>query len=1068
MYSWQKSPTVKNTSATPRWCGPATGLLIASSIVAATAAGAALVPLFPPAADEFRQGFVRVINHSTIAGTVDIVATDDDGTRNTGMTLAIGAGETVHFNSDDLETGNVDKGLSGAVGTGVGDWRLELSSRLDIEVLAYIRTEDGFLTAMHDTVPVGADGHRVVIFNPGSNDKQVSRLRLINPGNVQASVTIQGTDDRGERHGSVEVSLAPGAARIVDAADLEAGTDDLSGELGDGVGKWTLTASGVVPVHAMSLLATPTGHLTNLSTVPAAPSRTVPLFPSASDESNRQGFLRVINHSDIDGQIRIAAFDDGGAEHGPVMLSIDAEHVAHLNSDDLETGNAGKGLSGMTGAGNGDWRLELASDLDFEVLAYVRIKPSDDGGNDDVAGFLTAMHDTAPITNARHRIPIFNPGSNSNQASMLRLVNPGPEAATVAISGIDDRGRSPGSEVRVSIPARGARTLSARELESAGDGRDGALGVGTGKWRLVVESDQPIRAMSLMESAAGLLTNLSTTPDARRDAANETAQALYQTHVSAAVVQAKCVTCHVRGGQSERTNLLFVPASNPDHLTLNFAAFKDFLVDFDGGATRILDKIQGIEHGGGVQVADGTGDFTNMSRFLDLLDEAAATVTNKRPRVAFIENQVLVIGDSVDVAVEATDLDEMDVVSVEASIPGTCVADLTTTEETLTLTGLLAGIVDVTVTASDDSGTDNAMSRTRTFTVEVRHPEAPEWALPRAVPATAGVSTCAVGNVLDHVFTDAALQAALLLRNGQVVGERYADGYAVDDLVTSWSVAKSLYSAAVGVAIDEGHVESLDQKASDFFDEWLDTDKEDITIRNLLEMRAGFASANVFIQFDQTQFSLDQGLINPPGSTFLYSNNNSQLFEPLLLRATGMNAHEWLTDRILEPIGVDESAIGLWLDPSGVNPLTYCCIDMRADDFARFGVLFANGGTWDDETIIAEEYVDASLAARVGWYGLQWWVMNTIYFRGFEPPVAGISAAHGLEGQHIFVWPEQDIVLVVFTKYQHDASQGYVLSLVNFPNTCTARNTCPGAQGAPVPTYNEYELLGHMAGLPDD
>lgn len=92
--------------------------------------------------------------------------------------------------------------------------------------------------------------------------------------------------------------------------------------------------------------------------------------------------------------------------------------------------------------------------------------------------------------------------------------------------------------------------------------------------------------------------------------------------------------------------------------------------------------------------------------------------------------------------------------------------------------------------------------------------------------------------------------------------------------------------------------------------------------------------------------------------------------------------------------------------------------------------------------------------------------MNTIYFRGFEPPIAGISAAHGLNGQHIFVWPREDVVLVVFSKYAHDASQGYVLSTLNYPDTCTARNRCRWSVGEPVQTYNEYELLGHMAGLP--
>ena len=1048
----------------PRWHRWATSVLTTWSMLGVAAPSAELVPLFPAASDEFRQGFVRIVNHSTVPGTVDIVAVDDAGNAQDDLALAIGPGETMHFNSDDLENGNPDKGLTGATGTADGDWRLELTSHLDIEVLAYIRTEDGFLTGMHDTVPVSADGHRVAIFNPGSNDKQVSRLRLINPGRTPATVAIQGTDDRGQPRGHVEVSLDAGTAQNIDARELEAGGDGLSGELGDGVGKWTLSVDADQPIHAMSLLATPTGHLTNLSSVPARGSRTVPLFPSASDPSNRQGFVRVINHTDLGGEIQIAAFDDSGIEHPPVTLSIDAREVAHFNSDDLEAGNADKGLSGSTGSGEGDWRLELTTDLDIEVLAYTRIKPTEDGANADVAGFLTAMHDLAPHANNRHRVAIFNPGSNANQASRLRLVNPGTEGTTVTITGIDDRGRSPGNDVRVSIPAQGAVTLSAAELESEGDGRGGALGDGHGKWRLVVETDRPILAMSLMESAAGLLTNLSTTPDQRRSGANEAAQTVFQTRVSDAIVQAKCVACHVRGGESEQTRLVFTPASNPEHLTLNFAAFKDFLVDIVDGEARILEKIQGHDHGGGVQVAAGSEDFGNMDRFLDLLGEAADAVTNKRPRIAFIEDRALVIGDSLDLTIDVTDGDAMDTHSVDADVPENCVAELAAGGETLTLTGRLAGRVEATVTVTDDSDEDNATSAARSFIVEVRHPAAPDWALPRVAPADVGVVTCAVADVLDHVFTDAALQAALLLRDGAVVGERYAEGYGVEDLVTSWSVAKSIYSAAVGVAIDEGHIDSLDQEASDFFDEWLDTDKEDITIRNLLEMRAGFADSNVFIQVDQTQFSLDQSLVNTPGSTFLYSNNNSQLFEPLLRRATAMNAHEWLTNRILKPIGVDETAIGLWLDPSGSNPLTYCCIDMRADDFARFGALFANGGTWEGETVIAEDYVDTSLAARVGWYGLQWWVLNSIYHLGTEPPI-DTSAAHGLDGQHIFVWPAEAIVLVVFTKYEHEASQGYVLSLLNYPNTCSARNSCPGAVGQQVPTYNEYDLLRHMAAL---
>ena len=229
------------------------------------------VYLFPSASDLLREGFVRVINHSARAGEVTIVAVDDSGRRYNSVTLSIDANETVHFNSRDLETGNAGKGLAGNTGPGEGAWRLGFSSDLNIEVLSYIRTEDGFLTAMHDVAPAADGTHRVAIFNPGSNDRQRSRLRLINPTNGVAEITIRGRDDSGSRSvGQVSVSLGAGAAREITASALEAGTGtSFDGTLGDGSGKWRLEIVSGQAIVAMSLLESPSGHLTNLSTAPA-------------------------------------------------------------------------------------------------------------------------------------------------------------------------------------------------------------------------------------------------------------------------------------------------------------------------------------------------------------------------------------------------------------------------------------------------------------------------------------------------------------------------------------------------------------------------------------------------------------------------------------------------------------------------------------------------------------------------------------------------------------------------------------------------------------------------------
>ena len=480
----------------------------ASDTFAVTVAGPALVPLVPRASDLMREGFVRVINHSSEAGEVSIEAIDDTGVRLGPVTLSIDAGETVHFNSGDLEDGNAAKGLPEGVGSGDGDWRLVLDSELDFEVLSYIRTEDGFVTAMHDTAPIRDGTYRVAIFNPGSNPNQMSRLRLVNPGDAAAEVSIAGVDDAGASPGtSVVFEIPTGESLTLTASDLEAGAG-VDGALGDGKDRWRLRVTSNEPIVAMSLLSSPTGHLSNLSTVPGTPDEAdggheVWLFPSASDPLGHQGFVRVVNRATEEGTVRIAAYDDGDFAYEVVTLSIGAGATVHFNSNDLEVGNGTKGLMGSTGAGVGDWRLVLSSELDIEVLAYIRTTD----------GFLASVHDVAPILERVHRVATFNPGSNPNQASRLRLVNPGAVDAEVTVTGTDDAGASPGGPVVLTVPAGASRTLDAATLEAGGAGLSGALGDGVGKWQLAIESDQPIVVMGLLSSPTGHLTNLSTAPD---------------------------------------------------------------------------------------------------------------------------------------------------------------------------------------------------------------------------------------------------------------------------------------------------------------------------------------------------------------------------------------------------------------------------------------------------------------------------------------------------------------------------------------------------------------------------
>ena len=229
------------------------------------------LPLILPAShieQRGQRGFVRIINRSDASGEVRIHAIDDAGERFGPVTLSLGARQARHFDSADLEEGNPAKGLSGGVGDGSGHWRLELTTELDIEALAYIRTSD-VLSSMHEVAAEEGEGtmrYRVAFFNPGSNHARRSRLRLVNPGESDADIVLRAWDDGGAPSESeVRLTLEAGEAREMSAQALEAGGSDFEGRFGDGAGKWDVFVTADRALRVMSLLDGPTGNLTNLS-----------------------------------------------------------------------------------------------------------------------------------------------------------------------------------------------------------------------------------------------------------------------------------------------------------------------------------------------------------------------------------------------------------------------------------------------------------------------------------------------------------------------------------------------------------------------------------------------------------------------------------------------------------------------------------------------------------------------------------------------------------------------------------------------------------------------------------
>ena len=289
-------------------------------------------------------------------------------------------------------------------------------------------------------------------------------------------------------------------------------------------------------------------------------------------------------------------------------------------------------------------------------------------------------------------------------------------------------------------------------------------------------------------------------------------------------------------------------------------------------------------------------------------------------------------------------------------------------------------------------------------------------------PNELDVSQKDIDNLFNLSFKDDSTQSVALLKNGYLIGERYADGFNKDSYGTSWSMAKSFYAALILISIDKGEIKSLDQKVSDFLP-YFNDDRSVITIRQILNMSSGLQYPDhqhetMFFRKDHLKYSRNVKLEKEPDTLFEYNNVNSMLLGEILQVAAGMKADILLEERILNKIGIEKKT--LWRDEAQ-NVLTYCCIDMSARDYAKFGQLFSNGGFWNGEQIISKELVDETFKYvwdTPNWwtdekrgYSLHWWVSR-------YTEESKIFNASGRFGQYIFVDPKNDIVFVRITKYK--------------------------------------------------
>ena len=297
---------------------------------------------------------------------------------------------------------------------------------------------------------------------------------------------------------------------------------------------------------------------------------------------------------------------------------------------------------------------------------------------------------------------------------------------------------------------------------------------------------------------------------------------------------------------------------------------------------------------------------------------------------------------------------------------------------------------------------------------------AQEWS--EIAAADAQLDQTKIDRLFDLSFQDSATQGVVLIKNGLLVGERYADGFSTDSYGTSWSMAKSFYAALIGISIDRGEISSLDDPVALYLD-YFNDERRDITLRDLLNMTSGLEfpeheHEDMFFSADHLDYARNVGVEKEAGLIFEYNNVNSMLLADILLQATGVAADTLLRERIFDKIGLDD--VTLWQDSAG-NPLTYCCVDTTARQYARFGLLFARDGNWNGEQIIPKQFVHETFSkvwdslnsdtiVQDRGYSLHWWISR-------HDEQAIIFNASGKFGQYIFIDRANDIVFTRITKY---------------------------------------------------
>lgn len=275
------------------------------------------------------------------------------------------------------------------------------------------------------------------------------------------------------------------------------------------------------------------------------------------------------------------------------------------------------------------------------------------------------------------------------------------------------------------------------------------------------------------------------------------------------------------------------------------------------------------------------------------------------------------------------------------------------------------------------------------------------------------------GMTTEEFLAGTGTVAFLVLRGDTILYEQYFNGFHDQSIFNNFSMTKIYLSTLVGIAIEEGYIDSVRQPVSDYLPWFATEETRDITIRHLLQMTSGIKSSEGYFNPWATSTRLYYGdgdefekvirnieMVKPPGKRYSYANISSQFLGMVLAKATGKSNAQYLEEKIWAPLGMEADASWSLHEDTEVEK-AFCCLNARARDYARFGLLILNKGRWQGQQLVPEAWLteatrlDTTDGARQR-YQYHW------YTSAEQEDFYG----QGLLGQFTYICPDSRTIIV--------------------------------------------------------